>query len=229
MALQEYRRKGECPDQRGRAVTSKTQGGRRPRIPRCLPSRSRASTTPTTPRSKSPPSGTGVGLSAEVFRTASGGWTLHQLRHSRRTHLAEAGVAGPLLMAAREDQPMAVVIGVDPHKHLNAVVVLSAKGSRRVDNTTEGFKALLALGRQWRERVLAIEGCNGVGKHISQRLLVAGERVFDVSTRRAALVRVYAGGNGRKNDDKELVATIPPPTTAPPPLTEARPGTRTRP
>ncbi len=36
---------------------------------------------------------------AEVFRTASGGWTLHQLRHSRLTHLAEAGVAGPLLMA----------------------------------------------------------------------------------------------------------------------------------
>ncbi len=29
---------------------------------------------------------------AEVFRTASGGWTLHQLRHSRLTHLAEAGV-----------------------------------------------------------------------------------------------------------------------------------------
>jgi integrase len=36
---------------------------------------------------------------AEVFRTASGGWTLHQLRHSRLNHLAEAGVPGPLLMA----------------------------------------------------------------------------------------------------------------------------------
>ncbi len=35
---------------------------------------------------------------AEVFRTASGGWTLHQLGHSRLTHLAE-GVPGPLLMA----------------------------------------------------------------------------------------------------------------------------------
>ena len=29
---------------------------------------------------------------------ASGGWTLHQLRHSRLTHLAEAGVGLPLLM-----------------------------------------------------------------------------------------------------------------------------------
>lgn len=34
----------------------------------------------------------------QLFTTASGGWTLHQLRHSRLTHLAEAGVALPLLM-----------------------------------------------------------------------------------------------------------------------------------
>ena len=36
---------------------------------------------------------------AEIFEAASGGWTLHQLRHSRLTHLAEAGVQLPLLMA----------------------------------------------------------------------------------------------------------------------------------
>jgi integrase len=35
---------------------------------------------------------------AEIFTTASGGWTLHQLRHSRLTHLAEAGVGLPMLM-----------------------------------------------------------------------------------------------------------------------------------
>jgi integrase len=34
-----------------------------------------------------------------LFRTTSGGWTLHQLRHSALTHLAEANVALPLLMA----------------------------------------------------------------------------------------------------------------------------------
>lgn len=101
----------------------------------------------------------------------------------------------------------AVIIGIDPHKHLNAVVAVSAKGNvlsrRTFDNTAEGFKELRALGRQWRERTWAIEGCNGVGKHISQRLLAAGERVVDVSTRRAALVRVYLEGNGRKNDDTD--------------------------
>jgi transposase len=100
-----------------------------------------------------------------------------------------------------------VVIGVDPHKHLNAVVAVSAMGNvlvrRTFDNSADGFTELRALGRQWRVRTWAIEGCNGVGKHLSQRLLAAGERVVDVSTRRAALVRVYAGGNGRKNDDTD--------------------------
>jgi len=35
----------------------------------------------------------------ELFSTASGGWTLHQLRHSAITHLAEADVGLALLMA----------------------------------------------------------------------------------------------------------------------------------
>jgi len=34
-----------------------------------------------------------------LFRKASGGWTLHQLRHSALTHLAEQNVSLPLLMA----------------------------------------------------------------------------------------------------------------------------------
>jgi integrase len=36
---------------------------------------------------------------AEIFSTAAPGRTLHQLRHSAITHLAEAGVPLPLLMA----------------------------------------------------------------------------------------------------------------------------------
>jgi integrase/recombinase XerD len=35
----------------------------------------------------------------ELFCAASAGWTLHQLRHSAITHLAEADVGVPLLMA----------------------------------------------------------------------------------------------------------------------------------
>ncbi len=36
---------------------------------------------------------------AEVFQDAAGGWTLHQLRHCRLTHLAETGLQLPMLMA----------------------------------------------------------------------------------------------------------------------------------
>jgi integrase len=36
---------------------------------------------------------------ATLFRQASDGWTLHQLRHSALTHLAEQNVSLPLLMA----------------------------------------------------------------------------------------------------------------------------------
>ncbi len=36
---------------------------------------------------------------AEIISEASGGWTLHPLRHSAITHLAEADASLPLLMA----------------------------------------------------------------------------------------------------------------------------------
>ena len=103
-----------------------------------------------------------------------------------------------------------VVIGVDPHKRLNAVVVVNTKGvvlaRGEFPNTAEGFRELKVFWRQWRPRTWAVEGCNGVGKHLAQRLVFEGERVLDVSTRRAALVRVYAGGNGRKTDDTDAHA-----------------------
>lgn len=100
-----------------------------------------------------------------------------------------------------------VVIGVDPHKRLNAVCVINSKGKvlarEQFANTAGGFRELKAFWRQWRPRTWAIEGCNGVGKYLAQRLVAEGEHVLDVSTRRAALVRVFGGGNGRKTDDTD--------------------------
>lgn len=103
-----------------------------------------------------------------------------------------------------------VVIGVDPHKRMNAVVVVNGKGTvlarAQFANTSGGFRELKAFWRQWRLRTWAVEGCNGAGKYIAQRLVAEGEHVLDVSTRRAALVRVFAGGNGRKTDDTDAEA-----------------------
>ncbi len=79
-----------------------------------------------------------------------------------------------------------VVIGVDPHKRINAVVVLNSRGKvlarAQFMNDTHGFRELRKFSRQWRPRTWAIEGCNGVGKHVAQRLVAAGERVARTTT-----------------------------------------------
>ena len=55
-----------------------------------------------------------------------------------------------------------VILGVDPHKRLNAVVVLNMRGvvlaRRSFTNTTEGFRELRTFSRPWRPRRWAIEG-----------------------------------------------------------------------
>ena len=50
------------------------------------------------------------------------------------------------------------------------------------------------------DRVWAVEGCNGIGRHIAHRLVHDGEIVFDVPAKLSARVRVFATGNGRKTD-----------------------------
>lgn len=103
-----------------------------------------------------------------------------------------------------------VVIGVDPHKRVNAVVVVDGSGEvvarGSFSMSTAGMRELMVLARAFPTRMWAVEGCNGVGKHLSQRLVAAGEHVLDVSTRQSSLVRVFAGGNGRKSDDTDAAA-----------------------
>jgi transposase len=107
-----------------------------------------------------------------------------------------------------------VVIGVDPHKRINAVVAIDGSGvvlgRGTFANSTVGLRELAVFARRFPSRTWAVEGCNGVGKHLSQRLVAGGERVLDVATRRSSLVRVFAGGNGRKSDDTDAlsIATV---------------------
>jgi hypothetical protein len=69
-----------------------------------------------------------------------------------------------------------------------------------------GFRELKTFARQWPTRTWAIEGCNGVGKYLAQRLVADGERVLDVSTRRATLVRVFAGGDHAPRSGGETIS-----------------------
>ena len=50
-----------------------------------------------------------------IFKEASGGWTLHQLRHSSLTHLGEAGASTTLLQAkSRHQDPRTLAIYTKP-------------------------------------------------------------------------------------------------------------------
>ena len=56
------------------------------------------------------------------------------------------------------------------------------------------------MSQQWPERVWAVEGANGVGRPLAQRLVEDGEQVLDVPAKLAARVRVFDTGHGRKTD-----------------------------
>src|SRR5438045_8956521 len=59
---------------------------------------------------------------------------------------------------------------------------------------------MLAAGRQFPDRMWAVEGCAGIGRHVAQRLVADGETVLDVPAKLSARARVFATGQGRKTD-----------------------------
>ena len=109
---------------------------------------------------------------------------------------------------------MGVIIGMDPHKSSATIEVVDeravvlAKGRYGTDRA--GYAQMLAAGRKFPDRVWAVEGCNGIGKHIAHRLVHDGETVVDVPAKLSAQVRVFATGNGRKTDpvDAHSVAMV---------------------
>jgi transposase len=107
-----------------------------------------------------------------------------------------------------------VVIGMDPHKRSATIEVLDEQervlAVGRYGTDRAGYAAMLEAGREFEDRVWAIEGCNGIGKHIAHRLVHDGETVFDVPPKLSARVRVFATGNGRKTDpvDAHSVAVV---------------------
>ena len=99
-----------------------------------------------------------------------------------------------------------VVIGMDPHKRSATIEVMTADegivGAGRFGTDRNGYAAMVTYASQWPSRVWAIEGCQGIGRHIATRLLAAGEQVVDVPPKLSARARVFATGQGRK-------ATVP--------------------
>jgi transposase len=103
---------------------------------------------------------------------------------------------------------------MDPHKRSATIEVMAGDetvlGGGRFDTDAAGYRAMLSYARQFPERMWAIEGCQGIGRHIAERLLRDGETVVDVPPKLSARARVFATGQGRKTDatDAHSVALV---------------------
>jgi transposase len=109
---------------------------------------------------------------------------------------------------------MKVFIGVDPHKLSATIEVVDhretvlAKGRFGTDKA--GYAAMRRHVAAYRERVWAVEGSNGAGRPLAQRLLADGEHVVDVPAKLSARARLFDTGHNRKTDahDAHAVAVV---------------------
>ena len=100
-----------------------------------------------------------------------------------------------------------VIIGVDPHKLSATIEVVDHHekllGSGRFTTDRTGYLAMRTYAKAWPERVWAVEGANGTGRPLAQRLLEDGEHVVDVPAKLAARIRLFDTGHNRKTDARD--------------------------
>jgi transposase len=107
-----------------------------------------------------------------------------------------------------------VIIGVDPHKLSATIEVVDKQehllGSGRFTTNQAGYAAMRSYVKTWPNRVWAVEGANGAGRPLAQRLVEAGEQVVDVPAKLAARVRLFDTGHNRKTDalDAHSIAIV---------------------
>ncbi len=103
-----------------------------------------------------------------------------------------------------------VIIGMDPHKASNTIAVLTKSEElltrRRFENSDDGFIEMLAAVDEYPARLWAVEGANGIGRSVAQRLVGFGETVVDVPAKLSTRVRVYSTGHGTKTDNTDALA-----------------------
>ena len=86
-----------------------------------------------------------------------------------------------------------VFIGVDPHKLSATVEVVDDKetvlATGRFFTDKAGYAAMRSQVASYPDRVWAVEGSNGAGRPLAQRLLADGEQVVDVPAKLSARAR----------------------------------------
>jgi transposase len=103
---------------------------------------------------------------------------------------------------------------MDPHKRSVTIEVMDADeavlGGGRFGTDVAGYRSMLDYLKRWPDRVWAVEGCSGIGRHVALRLLSDGQQVVDVPPKLSARARVFSTGQGRKTDatDAHSVALV---------------------
>ena len=116
----------------------------------------------------------------------------------------------PFLPAPKVEGVEVITIGVDPHKHLHVALAVGDSGqelaSWQGQNNPEGWnrasssESLTGHGRQW-----GIEGAWSYGRGLAQKLVKAGEVVFDINPRWTA-ERRRGARNTSKTDKRDARA-----------------------
>ena len=107
-----------------------------------------------------------------------------------------------------------VFIGVDPHKLSATIEVVDDRepvlATGRFGTDKVGYAAMRKHVQAWPERVWAVEGSNGAGRPLAQRLLADREYVVDVPAKLSARARLSDTGHNRKTDahDAHAVAVV---------------------
>ena len=107
-----------------------------------------------------------------------------------------------------------VFIGVDPHKLSATIEVVDATerilATGRFSTDKAGYAAMRKRVAGYPERTWAVEGSNGAGRPLAQRLLADGEHVVDVPAKLSARARALDTGHNRKTDphDAHAVAVV---------------------
>ena len=107
-----------------------------------------------------------------------------------------------------------VFIGVDPHKLSATIEVVDARetvlAAGRFATDRAGYAGMRKTVSRWPERMWAVEGSNGAGRPLAQRLLADGEQVVDVPAKLSARARLFDTGHNRKTDahDAHAVAVV---------------------
>ena len=91
-------------------------------------------------------------------------------------------------MPSRLDEPVGSSYGgpasrserVEPHKRSATIEVITSNetilGTGRFNTDRGGYAAMVKYAQQWPDRVRAIEGCQGIGRHPAARRRRAGRR-----------------------------------------------------